>query len=508
METQINTSKTGEEIMKRSLQLIILFTILTGTVFAQVINTQGILRDANNRAVPDGTYEITFRIYDAESGGTVLWTSPANTTVEVVNGVYTTALEVGSSLGTTGDQNSTGLWLSLQIGTDIEMEPRLRLHLNTIDQMQVAAGTNSIPSSGNVTIGGGSDDDKQLFLEGTSNTGANLGSATGTYKLFISKYNNDDGKVVYPFYVQDENALVDFWLKNRASASASPTAYFAGRVGIGNTSPGEELVIYTNGSAYAQFINDSTGTTSSDGFEIGAYSSGSGKIWNFENKDIYFGTNNSEKLRITANGNVGIGTPNPDAQLHISSTNNEEGILLSGAGSSDNGGGRIFFKEYAASGTGNGYGFSVAYSGANNANGIGLPGNTFAIKNHYNSDSGDVALAISRNSGNVGIGTGTPSNPLTVSGNANFTGDVGIGTASPTRPLHVMTDPVGDGSWSYGFKMQLPANSAAGADNWLHGIRNESSDEDYMIYNASSGGGGWLVINYNDGQTSSGSDRR
>lgn len=39
------------------------------------------------------------------------------------------------------------------------------------------------------------------------------------------------------------------------------------------------------------------------------------------------------------------------------------------------------------------------------------------------------------NTGNVGIGNTTPSNKLSVTGNANFSGNLGIGNATPTRPL-------------------------------------------------------------------------
>ena len=49
----------------------------------------------------------------------------------------------------------------------------------------------------------------------------------------------------------------------------------------------------------------------SDGFVIGHVDT-NGYIWNYETTGaIYFGTNNSESMRIIANGNVGIGTNNP-----------------------------------------------------------------------------------------------------------------------------------------------------------------------------------------------------
>ena len=47
------------------------------------------------------------------------------------------------------------------------------------------------------------------------------------------------------------------------------------------------------------------------------------------------------------------------------------------------------------------------------------------------------AIACNYLTNNVGIGTTTPANKLTVNGNANFTGNVGIGTAAPAGKLHV-----------------------------------------------------------------------
>ncbi|MEO8150332.1 MAG: hypothetical protein ABI723_22045 [Bacteroidia bacterium] len=54
-------------------------------------------------------------------------------------------------------------------------------------------------------------------------------------------------------------------------------------------------------------------------------------------------------------------------------------------------------------------------------------------------------------SGNVGIGTTSPSNKLSVTGNANFTGNVGIGTSTPTRKLDVVGGEVACLNSGYGF---------------------------------------------------------
>ncbi|MGE5693282.1 MAG: hypothetical protein ACM3YF_05835, partial [Candidatus Zixiibacteriota bacterium] len=40
----------------------------------QLINFQGILKDGSGNLVADGSYSITFTIYDAATGGNNLWT--------------------------------------------------------------------------------------------------------------------------------------------------------------------------------------------------------------------------------------------------------------------------------------------------------------------------------------------------------------------------------------------------------------------------------------------------
>lgn len=70
-------------------------------------------------------------------------------------------------------------------------------------------------------------DSIQLRLSGAYNVGVNQGSALGTYKLLIDAYNNDGG-IVYPIYVIDENGQEDFYIRNRPVASGVPTMYFGG----------------------------------------------------------------------------------------------------------------------------------------------------------------------------------------------------------------------------------------------------------------------------------------
>ena len=84
----------------------------------------------------------------------------------------------------------------------------------------------------------------------------------------------------------------------------------SGKVGIGTTSPQQPLHIHTASSSAANmvFSNTTTGSGASDGFVVGLDGAERGQIFNQENTDLLFGTNNTERMRIDSSGNVGIGT--------------------------------------------------------------------------------------------------------------------------------------------------------------------------------------------------------
>lgn len=74
----------------------IFFTFEASAQQAKKISLQGFLKDANGKAVADGSQTITFKLYTQEAGGTAEWTE--DQTLNVFGGVYSTHLGQIASL--------------------------------------------------------------------------------------------------------------------------------------------------------------------------------------------------------------------------------------------------------------------------------------------------------------------------------------------------------------------------------------------------------------------------
>ncbi len=109
------------------LSVLLAVVICSQTSHAQIprmLSYQGVLTDSLGNPKPDGTYSLTFRLYDVESDGTALWTEAKTLSVE--RGLFSTNL---------GDQVVFGpnvafdrqYWLSVQVGSGPELSPRIPL---------------------------------------------------------------------------------------------------------------------------------------------------------------------------------------------------------------------------------------------------------------------------------------------------------------------------------------------------------------------------------------------
>ena len=115
-------------------------------------------------------------------------------------------------------------------------------------------------------------------------------------------------------------------------------------------------------------------------------------------------------MDLLGNGNVGIGLANPSTALDVSGTVTATAFIGDGSGLT-----------------------GIVHDDLGNHTAT----QNLSLNSNYLSGDGDNEGVFVDGSGNVGIGTTTPSNNLTVDGTADFTGKVGIGTASPTNKLTV-----------------------------------------------------------------------
>jgi hypothetical protein len=189
-------------------------------------------------------------------------------------------------------------------------------------------------------------------------------------------------------------------------------------------------------------------------------------VWNYPNAPIHFGTNDLERMRITANGNVGIGEINPGFPLNFASTLGDK-ISLYGNSSNHYGFGiQGSLLQIHSAGSGDdiafGYGSSASFTErmrikGNGAVGIGISNPSYVLEVNgrslvhsggSNSTSAGIWFNNNANTVNTGFvgmesdnaigfyGTGTPNGWGVVMNIA--TGNVGIGISNPSQKLHVI----------------------------------------------------------------------
>ncbi len=203
-----------------------------------------------------------------------------------------------------------------------------------------------------------------------------------------------------------------------------------GRLGIGTSSPEKQLTVasadfnpllikHTNGGgAYVAFMD--TSTSSDDEVLAGAV----GNAFN-----IHAG--NSERMRITSSGNVGIGNTAPVVKLHVGDTS---------TGSAGSTGKTIISSQD----------FSTVYSGNSATTWSGLQlvnhddtsnrtatGVTFVHRSSGSGIAGIISTSDTADRGDIRFITRGSGNTIAERVIINNDGNVGIGTSSPTQALSI-----------------------------------------------------------------------
>ena len=161
-----------------------------------------------------------------------------------------------------------------------------------------------------------------------------------------------------------------------------------------------------------------------------------------DNQPLRFITNNSEAVRILADGNVGIGTNAPAAKLDV------QGGAIIGAGDKSNGAWPLYISDSSD------LGWKVAdsagtakfelYAGFGGTNEMRLLNGVSLIGHGQNlvlgTDGATTAVTVANSTGNLGVGTSSPSARLSVGGTSLLGGDTYIGGNLTTTATATVTN--------------------------------------------------------------------
>jgi hypothetical protein len=164
------------------------------------------------------------------------------------------------------------------------------------------------------------------------------------------------------------------------------------KVGIGTTAPQVKLSLGTDITSKKLALWDGVDDFYGFGVELGRIT-------------VY--TNNTEKMTVLTNGNVGIGTNSPEERLHVQDTT--EGVIKVGTPTT-NGNATIIFEE------GNDDAMALRYDGMANELSI-------------DDETQDTSRMVIERSGKVGIGTKSPEEKLHIWWGTNVDAELGRGVS-------------------------------------------------------------------------------
>jgi len=339
--------------MRSSICLLAGLLFLTLQLYGQIprtISYQGVLCDATGKPKPDASYTLTFRLYDAVSEGSVLWVEQKDLATK--GGLFSTQL---------GDQVLFGAavkfdrryWLSIQVGTEAELSPRIPL--SSVGNSFYAANADTADFAADIKDGVVT---TSKIADGAV-TGAKFagGEVVKSINSLKDNVTLSAGSNVTITPSGNTLTIASSTGTNPWVQSGSDLFYTAGKVGIGTSTPqispptgGGKFLVNSTAGTWGQF---QIGNPTQNGEATIALFNNSGTITYgddpvAENKWVLglnagkiggrtFGITNAilqstPALAIAyATGNVGIGTAAPTEKFEVSG--NVKAVSFIGSGS-------------------------------------------------------------------------------------------------------------------------------------------------------------------------------
>jgi hypothetical protein len=311
----------------------------------------------------------------------------------------------------------------------------------------------------------------------------------------------------------DASAMLD--ISSTSSGLLIPRMTSAQRSAI--TSPATGLVVYQTDGTSGFYYNSGTSgspvwirlitSTTTGWLTSGNTVTGSEILGTTSNHDLPIYTSNSERMRITSAGRVGIGLSSPACMVDVYAGNSSVNSIINAVGAKNE------FLQMNIQNTSNGAKAQCGYS-ATAADGtlttgfvwMGINNTNFNDPATYNIGGGndvsflgsgeDMYIANSNQTKSIIFSTGKSTNPyFNERMRITNAGNVGIGTASPTNKLHIYETTGTTPSSSAGSIFLEHGNSGGQSSIVFKSTVNSGSDYAYIKYAEDGSGNGSTTEN-------------